>query len=247
MNKKQIYIAFIAIIFSVFVTAVSGQVRSRISQTEVVSFPKNGKVKIQIKETINKPTVINVWKNGTRKKLAAFSLRNGDSYIPFDFNSAVNPITKLRVLENIEGLPKPLVQVLAIQPGGSDHSFWTILIGEVNGKIQILTPNTTENSIQGGVHFGSLGEGNGVGMAVFNFVWDDTEAHYDSHKYKVDLYKFNSETGKFVMSKSFTSKNKYEDEFGALKELGFDSFENRLNDFPGIGDYRETEDGIGKN
>lgn len=214
---------------------------------EIVKFPKNGNVRIETVERIDKPTVINVWKNKTKIKLASFTLKNKDRYIPFQFNSAVNPITRIRVLEKIEGLPVPLIQVLSIHPGGSDHGFWTNLIGEVNGKIKLLTPQKIENSIQGGVHIGDLGNGNGVGLALFNYIWADDEAHYQEHRYEVDLYKYNQKTGTFVKTKSLVSKNKYDDEFGALKELGFAHFENRLNDFPNISDFRETEDNIGKN
>ena len=153
----------------------------------------------------------------------------------------------MRVLEKIEGLPVPLIQILSINPGGSDHGFWTNLIGEVNGKIKLLTPQIIENAIQGGVYFGDLGKRNGIGLALFNFVWDAQEAHYQEHHYQVELYKFNQKTGTFVKVKKLVSKNKYNDEFGALKELGFGHFKNRLNDFPGIGKYRETDDYTGGN
>lgn len=234
----------ILIIFLCVVSSFSQKVRRT---EELVEFPKNGKVEIEIVERIDKPTVINIWKYKTKIKLASFILKNGDRYIPFQFESAVNPITKMRVLEKIEGLPVPLIQVLSINPGGSDHGFWTNLIGEVNGKIKLLTPRIITNAIQGGVYFGNLGKGNGVGLASFNFVWDDNEAHYQEHRYEVDLYKFNEATGTFVKTKSFVSKKKYKDEFGALKELGFAHYINRLNDFPDIEDFRELEDEVGKN
>lgn len=239
-NLIAILIIFICVVVSF------GQKNVRRSE-EVVKFPKNGNVRVEIVERIDNPTVINIWKNKTKIKLASFTLRNKDRYIPFQFESFVNPVTKIRVLEKIEGLPAPLIQVVSINPGGSDHGFWTNLIGEVNGKIKLLTPQKIENSIQGGVYFGDLGKGNGVGLALFNYIWADDEAHYQEHRYQVDLYKFNKTTGNFVKTKSLVSKNKHKNEFGALKELGFAHFENRLNDFPGIGDFRETEDNIGKN
>lgn len=234
----------ILIVFLCVVTSFSQNVRRT---EELVKFPQNGNVKVEIVERIDKPTVINFWKDKTKVKLATFTLRNGDRYIPFQFESAVNPLTKIRVLEKIEGLPVPLIQVVSINPGGSDHGFWTNLIGEVNGKIKILTKQKIENSIQGGVYFGDLGKGNGVGLALFNYIWGKDEAHYQEHRYRVDLYKFNQVTGMFVKTKSFVSKHKHESEFAALKELGFAHFTNRLNDFPNIEDYRETENNNGEN
>ena len=242
----RVIINLFAILIVFLCVAVSFGQNVKVSE-EFVKFPKNGNVKIEIIEKIDQPTVINVWKAKRKVKLASFTLKNKDRYIPFQFASAVNPVTKIRVLEKIEGLPVPLVQVLSIHPGGSDHSFWTNLIGEVNGRIKLLTPHKIENSIQGGVHIGDLGKGNGIGLALFNYIWDDNEAHYQEHRYRVDLYKYNKISGTFVKAKSFVSKNKYENEFGALKELGFAGFQNRLNDFPDISDFRETEDNIGKN
>lgn len=228
----------VLIVFLCVVSSFSQKVRRT---EELVKFPKNGNVEVEIVERINQPTVINFWKYKTKIKLASFTLRNGDRYIPFQFVSAVNPITKMRVLEKIDGLPVPLIQVLSINPGGSDHGFWTNLIGEVNGKIKLLTTQKIENSTQGGVYFGNLGKGHGVGLASFNFVWGKDEAHYQEHHYKIDLYKYNPSTGTFVKGKSFVSKNKHNDEFGALKELGFANYTNRLNDFPDIEVFRENE------
>lgn len=238
MKRSKFIILLNILLLTAFLMNTNAQSKTRVGQTDLVNFPKKGEVKIEVIETIGKPAKINFSSKKSKKNLGSFTLSNGDRYIPFQFESAVNPITRFRVLENIEGLPTPLIQAVAVHPGGSDHSFWTILFAEINGKIKMLTPKTTENAIQGGVHIGSLGVGNGVGMAVYNFVWEDDEAHFDAHRYTVDLYKFDEAKRMFVKGKTVTSKEKYNKKTEALNELGFGFFENRLNDFPAIRDFR---------
>jgi tetratricopeptide (TPR) repeat protein len=239
MIRHNFYIAVCLMFVAFMITPVAGQEKTRVKQSETVVFPENGEVGIAVVETLRKPTKIVFTSLETKKKIAEFTLQNGDRYVPFQFESAVNPVTYLRPLEPIEGLPAPLIQAVAVHPGGSDHSFWTILFGEINGRIKMLTPDGTENSIQGGVHIGPLGAGNGSGLAVYNYIWnDDGEAHYDAHRYRVELYKFDASKGTLVKTKSLTTKEKYETKSAALAELGFGFFGNRLNDFPALEDFR---------
>ena len=239
MHRSKLYFLIITILF--VTSAINSQSKTRIAQTETVEFPHNGKVEIEVIETLDKPMKLVFTNSKAKKKIAEFILKNNDSYIPYQFESVTNPITRFRVLENIENLPSPLVQAVAVNPGGSDHAFWTILLAEIDGKIKMLTPKTTENSIQGGIHIGNLGTENGTGLAVYNYIWADDEAHYDKHRYKVDLYKFDEAKQMFAKTKTLISKEKYAKKSDALEELGFGFFENRLNDFEEIRVFREDD------
>lgn len=238
MFRKQLFFFLNIVLIAAFVLAANGQSKPRIGQSEIVNLEVNGPVKVDVVETIGKPMQVLFTGVKTKKTLASFTLKNGDKYIPFQFESAVNPITRFRVMENIEGLPVPLIQAVSVHPGGSDHSFWTILFAEIDGKIKMLTPKTTENSIQGGVYIGAIGAGKGIGMAVYTFLWEDGEAHYADHRYKVDVYDFDDARGIFVLGRSLATNNKHKNKSEALKELGFGGFTNHLNDFPAIKDFR---------
>lgn len=217
-------------------------VLKRIAKVRTYKFPINGQVRVQVIEEIDQPIMLKFIQARTEKSLGNFVLQNkGGDYRKTDFNSLIEPFVTLRLI-NIEGIPSPLIHLVLTRPGGSDHSFWSMLFGEINGKIRLLTPPTTSNAIQGGIHIGQLGKGNGVGLAVWNFVWDNNEAHYDSHRYWVEFFPYNKKLGKFVKSKEVFSKKKYDHYSKALEELGLSSFENALKSFPELKDYREEEE-----
>lgn len=214
----------------------------QIAKVRTYKFPVNGLVRVEIIEEIDQPIIARFVQAKTDKLLGNFVLDNkqGD-YRKVYFNSPVEPFASLNFI-NVEGLPSPLIHLVMTRPGGSDHAFWSLLFGEIGGKIQLLTPPTTTNNIQGGIHIGQLGNGNGIGLAVWNFVWDDKEAHYDSHKYLVEFFTFNKKLGKFIKSKEVFSKRKYDHYSKALEELGLSSFQDALKKFPELKEYREEGD-----
>ncbi|MFV0387711.1 MAG: tetratricopeptide repeat protein [Pyrinomonadaceae bacterium] len=241
MQSNKFHFIFSGLIILFVSIIVFSQENSRISQTGTIEFPKNGSVKIEVIETIEKPLKIKFTSENSNKTIAEFELKNEKVYIPFDFNSPLSSFARFRKLEKVDGLPQPLIQLVAVNPGGSDHSFWTVLFAEIDGKIRIITPKSVENPIQGGVIIGNLGKENGDGLAVYSFIWGTDEAHFGEHCYTVDFYKYDDVQKMFVKSKTVTTKKKYLNANNALSEFGFRSPLNRLDDFPGLEDYREVD------
>ncbi|MBX7172459.1 MAG: hypothetical protein K1X72_15940 [Pyrinomonadaceae bacterium] len=209
-----------------------------ISTEKTVTFPKHGKVKAQVIEEVGKPFVIR-FVHGYEDKLISQFVMNQNSFIREYFYSAVDPKIRLKVIQ-IEGLPSPLVHMVIAQPGGSDYSFWSALFGEVNGKIKLLTPPTTTFSWEGGVQLGDLGKGNGVGVAIWNAIWDDNESHHGEHRYQVEFYHFNKKLEKFIKAKQIKTKEKYETPNQALESLGLGFYHDAVRDFPEFLEYREN-------
>jgi hypothetical protein len=111
----------------------------------------------------------------------------------------------------------PLVIGVAGSPGGSDASFETVVIGEVEGSLQELLPVHLNTSIQDAVCVGRFGSGKRLGIAVATFIWGH-EIHYAPHRYDVSLYLWNGRA--FEPSLHHRSSRRHISFRGALAELG---------------------------
>lgn len=213
-------------------------VLKQISMQRVVEFPKNGKLQVQIIEEINEPFTIR-FANQDSETVAQFVMKNlHGGYVREYWESAIDPKARFKVIA-VEGVPSPVIHLAMVQPGGSDHGFWSALFGEINGKIKLLTPVTTRFSIEGGIHIGELGKGKGTGIAVWNSIWGDGESHYGEHIYEVDFYNFNRKLGKFVKTGQIKTKQKQEGSVKALESLGLGFYKDAFRDFPEFLEYRE--------
>lgn len=217
-----------------------------ISMERKVKFPKNGDLQVQIIEEVNKPFTIRFVRDEQSgfvqddEIAAQFVMRpRYGGYIREYWNSAIDPRARFQVIK-MEGISSPVIHLMMMQPGGSDYGFWSVLFGEVNGKIKLLTPNTTQFSWEGGVQIGNLGKGNGVGVAVWNSIWGDNESHYGDHIYEVEFYNFNKKLGKFVKTKKIKTKQKHESPAKALESLGLGFYKDATRDFPEFLEYREN-------
>lgn len=238
MNYRRAF-CIAAFILLTRIFAFATDANSRISQAENVRFPKNGALKISAVETIGKDLVLRFSNPKTGKIVRSFQMTSDDAdrYKPFDFSSLTNAFLRFRVLK-IKGLPSPLVHAVAVGPGGSDHGFLSVIIGEIKGKLKILSP-PIETSIQGGVHLGSLGANRGSGIAVWNFIWGNDEIHHDEHRYNVTFYRFDAKSQTFIKGETINSKRKHENYRGALNELKLSFFKNDQNAIPKVRKYRE--------
>jgi hypothetical protein len=86
--------------------------------------------------------------------------------------AAFNPFLRFQVLRPACFGP-PLILAVAVVPGGSDHGFWAAVIGEVAGKLAVLTPSELSLQVQGGLSLGHLNKRFGCGLVVWKFIWDD--------------------------------------------------------------------------
>lgn len=209
-----------------------------ISTEKTVKFPHNGEVKAQVIEEVKKPFAIRFVK-GYDEDLHARFVMNQHAIRREYFHSAVDPKIRLKVI-NIAGISSPLIHLVIVQPGGSDYFFWSALFGEVNGKIKLLTPSTTTFSWEGGVQIGDLGKGNGTGVAVWNPIWGDGEAHHGEHIYEVEFYNFNKKLGKFTKTKKVKTQKKYDNPTEALESLQLGFYKDAVRDFPEFLEYREN-------
>jgi hypothetical protein len=217
-----------------------------ISQEQTVKFPKSGELQVQVIEEVGKPFTVRFVRDEQPgfvqddEIIAQFVMRNPyGGYVREYWYSAVDPKVRFQIIK-MEGIASPVIHLMMVQPGGSDYGFWSALFGEVNGKIKLLTPNTTQFSWEGGVQIGNLGNGNGTGVAVWNSIWDDGESHYGDHIYQVDFYNFNKKLGKFVKTKTVKTKQKHETPAKALESLGLGFYRDAVRDFPEFLEYREN-------
>lgn len=192
-----------------------------ISRKERVYFKQFGTVEVRAVEELNKlPRVVFVDVK-TKKVLSKIEIGKSepDIFTIEDFSSRKSyPNVTFKIL-HIKGLPDPLVLATTVYAGGSDTAYEFSVIGAKDKAIQTLTPEPIFINTQGGIFVGYLGKKRGLGVAAWNFIWDDG-AHYDLHRYKVNIYTFDNKTLEFKKGETLESKNKYKPRGeGALREL----------------------------
>jgi hypothetical protein len=232
--KKLIYlILLIGILLSA--PAYGGE---RVVQSKLVEFPVSGKVLIQAREQFNQNPRILMTSRATGKVLLSRSISEDDDLLKpqtDDPSSVLNPYLRFRVLQS-KGFSSPMVLAVAVSTGGSDHGFFGIIIGEVDGKLQVLTGENLVTNVQSGLFLGYLNKRWGYGLVRWKFTWDDG-AHYDFHPYEIEIYKLKG--GKFQSVHKYISKRKYFGRgFRALRELGIKAVDQRKG-IPRMRDYLE--------
>lgn len=214
---------------------------SKVTQEEVVRFPRLGEVRVRAVEARGRQPRVEFASAATGRLLFSATLGSSDpeSFRP-TLSPGVSPIEPFVRFTTVsaDGLPSPMVAAVAVRPGGSDHGFETTLIGEVAGRLKVLTPEPGWTPIQGGVFVGDLGGGRGPGMAVWEFIWADDEAHYDRHRYAARLYKFDRRRAVFRRFDALRSKEKHESGEAALEGMKLPRYANLLDNFPAIKEYR---------
>lgn len=207
----------------------------RVTQQLWVEFPKAGLLHLRAVENYGEPMRIEVLDDETEALRYSFPAPTEDQ--PDADAKYGNPFLRFRVLR-VEGLPQPLIFVVAVTPGVSGHGFEASLIGEVGGRLKVLTTAQLATSNQGGIHVGDLGGGRGKGVAVWTYIWDTgCEGHYSAHRFEVEHYPFDTRRGRFIKGRTVRSKWKYGSHGeGALRELGLD-YTDLLQDIPDVSEY----------
>ena len=219
---------------TVTVSDTAPAVRPRVTQKLVTSFPGLGMVWVRAVENYGERMRIEVLSVETDALL--YSFEDPTDERP-GAGSISNPFLRFRILR-IEGLPQPLIFAVTVTPGGSGHGFYAMLIGEVGGRLKVLTEEPLGTSNQGGIYVGDLGAGRGFGAAVWETTWDyDSECHYCPHRYEVALYPFDSRRKRFVKGRVLKSQRQYGGHGdGALGELRL-RYTDLLQDMPDVSDY----------
>lgn len=109
----------------------------------------------------------------------------------------------------------PLIVAIAMAPGGSDCAWEMSVAAAVNGKLEELTYEHLETSDEGGFFVGDLGNRVGFGVAQWDFVWGEDEAHVSPHQYEIKIYKWNG--GRFEWFRVFRTPAKYNSGRAALR------------------------------
>ena len=125
------------------------------------------------------------------------------------------------------------VLAIAKYTGGSDCAYAPALIGPVRGKLKSWLQQEPIVNGQGGFYVGDLQHKRGFGLAAWSFLWEDG-AHWGSHRYKVWLYRIDSNTGTSTLAFEAETKRKYVSGLVALKEFGL-HYDNVLSHSPALG------------
>jgi hypothetical protein len=205
---------------------------SSTSQQEFIRFPDLGVMEVMAQALEGQvPTV--VIRDANKKVLLQIKIEGKEYGGLENFTHRVS--IEFKVL-HIPGMPEPLLMVMAVEPGGSDAAWETILIGVVSGAIKRLWQQSEPLNYEGGILVGDLGQDRGTGVAQWNFVWGSGESHVDPHKYSLQLYLWNKQKSQFDVGPKYITKNKYQDDAQALQELGF-NFRDQRNDFTRLRRY----------
>jgi hypothetical protein len=137
------------------------------------------------------------------------------------------------------GLPSPGLLAVAVTTGGSDASFETALIAEVDGRLVDLWPRHWLTNILDDICVGELGPGKPVGVAGFAYIWGNgkDEWHYAPHRYRMTLYEWRDSTLSF--SGAEVSPRRAPSWSDAAQALGF-RCEGRLHAFGELDAFRVT-------
>lgn len=194
----------------------------RVVQSFIIHFPVHGAVRVKSIEQIGKfpKIVFSDVKSG--RILFQSSTRDRDGWLKPTDDEFTQPFLRFREVRS-PGFRTPLVMAVAVRPGGSDDAFYLTVFGEVNGKISRLVTPPIYTNVQGGFYLGYLNRRLGYGLVSWCFVWDESEIHYDSHHYSMEVYSL--QDGKFRKVISSVSKRKYHppNAYRALRELGINA------------------------
>jgi hypothetical protein len=164
----------------------------------------------------------------THQELLLASIEDKDKWlIPLEGETKESrPSLRFRVIHS-RGLPTPIIMAVAVYYSGSDDAFFLTLFTESNGKMVRLNDKPLFTNVQGGYYFGTLNQGFGRGLAVWNFVWDDGKPHYTDHKYEIEIYALRR--GKLRREFKTISRHTYDTGKGAnsLRELGIKAYDQR--------------------
>jgi hypothetical protein len=199
-----------------------------VSQERLVKFPGIGSVSVRVIEADKKLPRLQLSDSASRKILLTVPVGTPDP--------ERQPLLRFKEL-SISGLPAPLILAIALDEGASGCRFDAVVIGAVKGRLVLLTQTPLQAGERGGIHVGTLGRGRGSGIAVWNYIWGDREAHADPHRYEVTFYPWSAGKLRFVKGGKLRTRSRHERGEAGLSELKL-SFVNLLDQFPDFADCK---------
>ncbi len=226
-----------AVLLSLAIASMAGNSSLADNRNGHANFPGIGEVFIQTSRPNNElPRLI--FRNAQGRLLPKGSIGFSNPSIfrmnPLENSEGrKNPVLHYSVIRDL-GL-KPIVFAISMYGGGSDCEYEAAAFGEHNRRLQPLFIKQPLVNAEGGMFFGDLGLGRGVGFASWNFIWVlGSEGHADPHRYRLDLYRLNAHTGKFVKIAEKVTRAAYASDEEVLAELGV-AYPNLLRSFPDLG------------
>ncbi|MDQ3919502.1 MAG: hypothetical protein M3348_13605 [Acidobacteriota bacterium] len=185
----------------------------RIGQRETLLMPGVGRVRVTAFET-----------DGQGARLVFENADSGKQLLSVTMvNDALRPLLRFNRFKamHFKGLPDPVVVGLAVEPGGSDAAYELRAVAAVGGELKELTrAETFTTEEEGGFYIGDLGHGLGIGLAVWDFVWDEDESHVSPHRYEIKLYKWNEERTRFEWARVLRTPGKFDSGEKAVRSVG---------------------------
>lgn len=189
-----------------------------VTQERLVKFPGIGSVSVRVIEADKKLPRLQFSDSVSRKTLLS---------VPVGTPDADRQLV-LRFKEiSISGLPAPIILAVAVDEGASGCHFDAVVIAALKGRLELLTQRPLQAGEGGGIHVGNLGRGRGSGIAVWNYIWADGEAHADPHRYEVTFFPWSAGKSRFIKGGKLITRSKHEGGKAALSELKL-SFVNLL-------------------
>lgn len=107
----------------------------------------------------------------------------------------------------------------AVRPGASESGYVQLVLG-YGRSLCDLSPIPLDNGDTGGLYVGDLGSGRGPGLARWDGIWGQSEAHYSPHHFEVTLYRWRG--GRLVRNAHYVTRNRLDsDPDRAARALGF--------------------------
>lgn len=128
--------------------------------------------------------------------------------------------------------PVPVIVAVVAVYGGSECTYETTLITEVDGIFSVITPESLVTTSQGGIFLGDVNDAFPESLLVWNPVWEDTEAHADPHRYIFRIFQWDAQCECLREVQTHVTEKAYKTGRNALNASGF-PHENLLSTIVG--------------
>ena len=197
-------------------TTAQAQGRPQVAQQATADFARLGSLQIQVVGSPRGSRV--VFRSRATGKVVAPLTRGGRAARRDELAAATGDALFFKVFD-AGGAAGPIILVSTVHRGADYCGYTVRVLGEVAGRLRLLTARPFEADDMGGLHFGDLGGANGRGVAVWDFVWGKEESHFDAHRYEFKLFKYMAGSGGFSKATVIRSKLRHASWEEAAEEL----------------------------
>ena len=197
-------------ILLVFLLAQPSEASPKVTQAAICDFKTNHMTVLAVEE-FGKPLKL-LFVDSDKKVVYSTTFIDGFANRSFAYS---NPYLRFRSYKLL-GLPSPLIVAVGVSPGGSDVGYEIKLIAEKGGTMTTLSPGAIDLTIQDGLYLGYINAKYGYGMIIWKNIWAN-EAHYDPHRYQIEIYAWDTRNMDFRFVKYLVTKAKFKEGRSALQ------------------------------